>query len=105
MSRGPRFAFAASVARAGLFGLGALLSLSTFATPALALAAGAVLALALGNPWPEATAIAGSRLLQVAVVGLGLGISLDSLIRAGSSGVVVTVLVIAAVFAAGIQLG
>lgn len=104
MSRGP-IALAASVARAGLFGLGALFSLSTFATPALALAGGLVLALALGNPWPEATAVVGARLLQVAVVGLGLGISLDSLIRAGSSGVVLTVLLIAAVFAVGILLG
>jgi uncharacterized integral membrane protein (TIGR00698 family) len=46
-----------------------------------------------------------SRLLQVAIVGLGLGISLANLIRAGSTGVGLTVLLIAVVFAAGIQLG
>jgi len=91
--------------RAGLFGLGALFSLTTFASPALALAAGAFLALSLGNPWPRVTEVLGSRLLQVAVVGLGLGIPLDSLIRAGSTGVGLTVVLIAAVFAAGIQLG
>lgn len=85
--------------------LGALFSLSALATPALALAGGALLALSLGNPWPRATEVLGSRLLQVAIVGLGLGISLDSLIRAGSTGVGLTVVLIAAVFAAGIQLG
>lgn len=82
-----------------------MFSLTALATPALALAAGALLALALGNPWPRVTDTLGSRLLQVAVVGLGLGIPLDSLIRAGSTGVALTVVLIAAVFAAGIQLG
>src|SRR5687767_4879486 len=94
-----------TIARAGLFGLGALLSVSPLATPALALATGAILALVFGNPWPALTATLGSRLLQVAVVALGLGISLDSLVRAGTTGVGLTVLVIAAVFAVGIQLG
>ena len=92
-------------ARAGLFGLGALFSLSVWASPALALAAGAGLALTLGNPWPDMTATLGSRLLQVAVVALGLGISLDSLVRAGSTGVGLTIVFIVAVFAVGIQLG
>lgn len=92
-------------ARALLFGLGALFSLSVWASPALALAAGAGLALTFGNPWPDLTSTLGSRLLQVAVVALGLGISLDSLIRAGSTGVGLTIVVIVAVFAVGIQLG
>jgi uncharacterized integral membrane protein (TIGR00698 family) len=94
-----------TIARAGLFGLGALFSLSPIATPALALAAGVILALVFGNPWPAVTATLSSRLLQVAVVALGLGISLDSLVRAGTTGVGLTVLVIATVFAVGIQLG
>ena len=92
-------------ARAGLFTLGALFALSVWASPALALAAGAALALTLGNPWPELTAALGSRLLQVAVVALGLGISLDSLVRAGTTGVGLTIIMIAAVFVVGIQLG
>ena len=94
-----------TIARVGLFATGALFALSPMATPALALAAGIFLALTLGNPWPQLTATLSSRLLQVAVVALGLGISLDSLVRAGSTGVGITVLVIAAVFAVGIQLG
>jgi uncharacterized integral membrane protein (TIGR00698 family) len=91
--------------RAILFLVGALFSLTTYATPALALAAGAVLALTIGNPVPALTDALGSRLLQVAVLALGLGIPLDSLIRAGSTGVGLTILLIAAVFAVGIQLG
>lgn len=91
--------------RVALFGLGALFSISALATPAIALAVGALLALSIGNPWPDATQALGSRLLQVAVVGLGLGIPLGNLLRAGLTGVGLTVLLIAAVFAAGILLG
>src|SRR5688500_20361818 len=87
--------------RAGLFGLGALFALSAWASPALALAAGAALALTFGNPWPDLTATLGSRLLQVAVVALGLGISLDSLVRAGSAGVGLKIILILAVFVVG----
>jgi uncharacterized integral membrane protein (TIGR00698 family) len=85
--------------------LGALFSVSPWATPALALAVGALLALTLGNPWPRETGLAGSRLLQVAVVGLGLGIPMASLVRAGTTGVGLTALTIAVVFAVGLQLG
>jgi len=85
--------------------LGALFSLSAFATPALALAGGALLALSVGNPWPRATEVLGARLLQVAIVGLGLGIPLDNLIRAGSTGIALTAVMITAVFVVGIQLG
>lgn len=74
-------------------------------SPAVALAAGGVLSLGFGNPWPRLTATLGSRLLQVAVVALGFGISLESLIRAGTTGVGLTVLLLAVVFAAGIALG
>lgn len=81
-----------------------MLSLSS-ASPPLALATGALLALTVGNPWPKVTAAASSRLLQVAVVALGLGISLDTLIRAGTTGAGLTIVFIVAVFGAGILLG
>src|SRR5262245_61763852 len=74
-------------------------------SPAVGLAAGGLLSLSFGNPWPRQTATLGSRLLQVAVVALGFGISLESLIRAGSTGVGLTVLLLAVVFAAGMALG
>lgn len=93
------------VARIALFVLGALFSISPYATPALALAAGGLLALSIGNPWRNLTQVLSSRLLQVAVVGLGLGIPLGNLVRAGSTGVGLTMVLIAAVFAAGIMLG
>ena len=105
MIHGARPTFAASGARALLFLLGALFAVSSFASPPLALATGLLLALIVGNPWPDATSVLGSRLLQVAIVGLGLGIPLDSLIRAGSTGVALTVVLIPAVFAVGMQLG
>jgi len=92
-------------ARVAFFLLGALFSVSSLASPPLALASGLLLALVVGNPWPEATNVLGSRLLQVAIIGLGLGIPLDSLIRAGSTGVGLTIVLIAAVFAVGMQLG
>lgn len=93
------------VFRAALFTTGALFSITPLASPALALAAGAVLALAVGNPWPDATQVASARLLQAAVVGLGLGISLDNLVRAGATGAGLTIVLIASVFAAGVLLG
>src|SRR5262245_58612328 len=74
-------------------------------SPAIALAAGGVLSLSFGNPWPRQTATLGSRLLQVAVVALGFGISLESLVRAGTTGVGLTIVLLAVVFAAGIALG
>jgi uncharacterized integral membrane protein (TIGR00698 family) len=93
------------VARIALFGVGVLFSLSSWATPALALGGGILLALALGNPWPKMVGSASSALLQAAVVGLGFGIPLGSLLRAGAQGVGYTVLLIAAVFAMGLLLG
>ena len=91
--------------RIALFGIGAVFSLSPWATPALALAAGILLALALGNPWPDTIGRASSALLQAAVVGLGFGIPVGGLLRAGASGVGYTVLLIVAVFAVGLLLG
>lgn len=79
-------------------------SLSSSAAP-LALAAGVSLALTVGNPWRRLTATLSARLLQVAVVTLGLGVSLESLVRAGTTGIGLTVLFIAVVFAAGMLLG
>ena len=92
-------------ARNALLGLGALLTLTPVATPALALAGGMLLALTVGNPWPSLTQIIGSRLLQVAVVGLGFGIPLDALVRAGSTGVLSTALLIGMVLVLGVLLG
>jgi uncharacterized membrane protein YadS len=70
-------------------------------TPALALGLGIFLALTVGNPWRRVTSPVSGRLLQAAVVGLGFGIPLDALVRAGTTGVGITALTIAAVFLIG----
>ncbi|HEX2573560.1 MAG TPA: putative sulfate exporter family transporter [Polyangia bacterium] len=75
-----------SLALLGL-GLGTILSLTPWATPALALGLGSLLALTLGNPLAALTARWAKRLLQVAVVGLGFGMSLGAVVAAGRSGV------------------
>ena len=87
-----------------LMALGAVFSLTPLATPAIALAAGIALALTVGNPWRDATSAISGRLLQVSVVGLGFGIPLDALVRAGATGIGYTALVIIGVFAAGLLL-
>jgi uncharacterized integral membrane protein (TIGR00698 family) len=93
------------VVQAAALGLGAVFSLTPIATPALALAAGIVCAIVLGNPWSRLTATASSGLLKVAVVALGFGIPLERLLSAGSSGIVYTVGLIVAVLAVGLLLG
>jgi len=60
-----------------LLALGAVFSLTRFATPALALGAGIAIALSLGNPWRHVTGKVSGRLLQASVVGLGFGIPLE----------------------------
>lgn len=84
--------------------MGAAFSLTRFATPALALGAGIAIALTIGNPWRRVTSRVSGRLLQAAVVGLGFGIPLDALVRAGVTGMGVTALTIAAVFGVGLVL-
>ncbi|HZE75038.1 MAG TPA: putative sulfate exporter family transporter [Gemmatimonadales bacterium] len=83
-----------------------MLAISTPAvTPATALAAGAVLALTIGNPAPKLSASAGQWLLQAAVVGLGFGMPLTAVIAAGRSGVGYTVAGVATAIILGLLLG
>ena len=92
-------------ARIALYVLGIVFAITPFATPALALATGLVLALTVGNPWPAATNASSGWLLQASVVGLGFGIPLASLLAAGATGVGYTVVLIAGVFAVGLVVG
>lgn len=84
-----------------LLALGAAFSLTPAATPAIALGLGIAIAISVGNPWRRVTSRVSGRLLQAAVVGLGFGIPLGALVRAGTTGVAVTAFTIAAVFATG----
>jgi uncharacterized integral membrane protein (TIGR00698 family) len=87
------------------FALGAGFALTPWASPALALALGAVLALTLGNPAPRLTSRAASRLLQAAVVGLGFGMPLGAVVSAGRTGVLYTIAGIATALTLGLLLG
>ena len=87
------------------FGLAAAFALTPWATPALALALGALLSLTLGNPAPALTARGARHLLQAAVVGLGFGMPLSAVVSAGRTGVLYTVAGIATALTLGLLLG
>jgi uncharacterized integral membrane protein (TIGR00698 family) len=74
-------------------------------SPAVALALGAALALTVGNPHPGPTARAASLLLKTSVVGLGFGMSLDVMLRAGGLGILYTIVAVLGTLAAGLGLG
>ena len=88
-----------------LFGALALLAMSPWATPPIALAAGAAFGLGIGNAWPGRTRAAAKWLLQASVVGLGFGIPLATVARAGLSGIGYTIAGIAFTLALGTLLG
>lgn len=73
--------------------LGAL-ALTPWVSAPVALIAGGVFALTLGNPFPKQTAKAQTWMLQGSVVGLGAAMNLDVVLRVGASGVVQTALAI-----------
>jgi uncharacterized integral membrane protein (TIGR00698 family) len=79
--------------------------MSIVPSPALALAIGAVLALTVGNPFPVATRVTAKWLLQAAVVGLGFGIPIAAVAKAGAAGVGYTMAGIALALTLGILLG
>ena len=87
------------------FGLAAGFALTPWATPAVALALGALLSLTLGNPAPTLTARGARHLLQAAVVGLGFGMPLSAVVSAGRTGVLYTVAGIATALTLGLLLG
>lgn len=88
-----------------VFVLAAAFSLTPWASPAIALAVGATLALIIGNPAPELTGRAARWLLQIAVVGLGFGMSFGAVLAAGRTGVAYTVLGIVTALVLGLLLG
>jgi uncharacterized integral membrane protein (TIGR00698 family) len=82
-----------------------LFTLTPWASPPLALALGAALALLVGNPSPEWTGLAARTLLQAAIVGLGFGMPLGVVLSAGATGVGYTALGLAAALGLGLGLG
>jgi uncharacterized integral membrane protein (TIGR00698 family) len=80
---------------------GVVLCSCPFMTAGTGLLAGLAVAVALGNPYLQETRKATQKLLPLAVVGLGAGMDLRMVLRAGAHGAAYTVLSIAFALAAG----
>lgn len=88
-----------------LFFVGLLLSALGVLSPPLALLAGILLALAFAHPYEEASRTYSRFLLQASVVGLGFGMNLREVVRAGRSGFGYTAIGIATALLIGLALG
>ena len=73
--------------------------------PAIGLAAGAFIALTVGNPVMKETGAVSKKLLQLAVILLGFGMQLDVVLRVGLTSIWVTMISISAVLTIGAFLG
>jgi len=83
---------------------GLLFVLSPWASPPLALALGLVLGLTVSNPFRDHTRRSTTGLLQASVVGLGFGMNLHQVLKAGRSGFLYTALSISFALAVGLLL-
>lgn len=88
-----------------IFFIALLFVLTPWASAPLALAIGLCFGLFLQHPYAKQTKSLSKTLLQVCVVGLGFGMNLQQVIRAGRSGFIYTALGIAATMALGLALG
>ncbi|MGM9735215.1 MAG: YeiH family protein [Candidatus Cryptobacteroides sp.] len=82
-----------------------LIVASVFVSPAIALFAGIVLALTLGNPFPVFSKKVSKYLLQIAVVGLGFGMNLQESLAAGKEGIMFTIVSVIGVMIIGCLIG
>jgi uncharacterized integral membrane protein (TIGR00698 family) len=78
---------------------------SAFVSPVIALFGGIVFALFLKNPYSRLTKTASKYLLQVAVVGLGFGLNIQTALKTGGEGLLFTVVSVSVVLLAGALLG
>ena len=92
-------------AAGGLFALLFAAALTPWVSPPAALVLGIVYALVFGQPAPEKIRAATKFLLQASVVGLGFGMDLHRVLRAGADGFVYTAGGIAFALTAGWALG
>jgi uncharacterized integral membrane protein (TIGR00698 family) len=91
--------------RTALFFLLFVSALTPWASPPAALVLGIAYALAFGQPAPDKTRAATKLLLQASVVGLGFGMDLHRVLRAGAGGFLYTAGGIAFALSAGRLLG
>lgn len=82
----------------------AFLCLTPFVSPPVALLLGIVTAQVMGHPYMHLNHRASQLLLQVSVVGLGFGMQVDSALKAGREGAILTVGSIAGTLALGFVL-
>lgn len=78
-----------------------LFCLTPWCSPPIALALGLTLALTIGQPFPGKLSKPTKILLQASVVGLGFGMNLQTVMRAGSTGFVFTLATIAGTLTLG----
>ncbi len=88
-----------------LIPLGFVLCLFPVVSSALALTLGIILTLSVGNPYFERTRKYTKQLLAWSIVGLGAGIDLSVLLRAGTSGVLFTALTLLGALLCAFALG
>ncbi len=82
-----------------------LLCLSSFVTPPVALLMGIIFAQVVGHPYLHLNSKATQVLLQVSVVGLGFGMNLGTVMKAGQDGILLTIISIFGILAIGYFLG
>jgi uncharacterized integral membrane protein (TIGR00698 family) len=88
-----------------LFLCGIIFCLTPWASPPLALLAGLIFGAVAVHPYPAPSRKASRLLLQAAVVGLGFGMNLQEVIKAGKSGFVYTAISITFAMLLGTLLG
>ncbi len=88
-----------------IFSLALIFIVTPWASPPIALAIGLAFGLFLTNPFAKQTKSYSKTLLQVCVVGLGFGMNLQQVIRAGRSGFIYTALGITGTMLLGLALG
>src|SRR5271166_3620707 len=88
-----------------LFFLLLALSFSGWLSPPLALSAGILFGLGIPHPYSAQSGTAARFLLQASVVGLGFGMNLNEVLKAGRSGFLYTAISISFAIALGVLLG
>lgn len=88
-----------------LFILGAIFAATPFCSPPIALALGLIFGWFLAHPYRSQASTYSKKLLQYCVIGLGFGMNLHEVLRAGSSGFLYTMVGIAFTLLMGAALG
>ena len=100
-----RFLDRSITTREVIFILGVVLCLSPFITPPIALLMGLVIAQFVGHPYLHLNGKATHLLLQISVVGLGFGMNVNSAMKAGSEGILFTIVSIIGTLVIGFFMG